>query len=125
MQERLLKWNPQCLPEYGADGDFGRETEDAVKAFQKEAKLPVTGVCDAATEAALMAATYGHVEITGGSVNVRAEPGTDGRDIGTVHKGDILIYQGIAEPVDGRDWYLVVFDNSNGWVSSKYARLIE
>lgn len=125
MQQRLLKWNPACLPEYGPDGDFGSETEAAVKAFQKEKGLPVTGVYDAATEAALMAATCGHVRITGGSVNVRSAPGTSSRDIGTVHEGDILIYQGITEAVDGRDWYLVIHDNANGWVSSKYARLIQ
>ena len=125
MQERLLKWNPQCLPEYGADGDFGKETENAVKFFQKGKNLPETGVYDAATEAALIATTSGHVEITGGSVNVRSAPGTSSRDIGTVHKGDILIYQGITEEADGKPWYLVVYANSNGWVSSKYAQLIE
>ena len=125
LQQRLLKWDPHCLPEYGADGDFGQETEDAVKTFQNDKGLPVTGVYDAATEKALIAATSGHVKITGGSVNVRSAPGTSSRDIGTVHAGDILIYQGIAEPADGRDWYLVIYDNTNGWVSSKYARLIE
>ena len=126
MQQRLLKWDYACLPEYGADGDFGRETEDAVKAFQMASKLPETGVYDPATEAALMAATSGHVEITGGSVNVRTAPGVAvGKDIGTVHRGDILIYQGVTEPAEGKDWYLIVYNNTNGWVSSKYARLIE
>lgn len=125
MQERLLKWNPQCLPEYGADGDFGRETEDAVKFFQKGKKLPESGVYDVATEAALIATTSGHVLITGGSVNVRSAPGTSSRDIGTVHKGDILIYQGLTEEADGKPWYLIIHDNANGWVSSKYAQLIE
>ena len=125
MQERLLKWNHQCLPEYGADGDFGKETEDAVKAFQKANDLPVTGVYDAATEAALKAATYGHVKITGGRVNVRSAPGTSSRDIGTVHKGDLLPYQGVTEEADGRPWYLIIYENQNGWVSSKYAELVE
>jgi len=58
MQELLLKWNPDCLPEYGADGDFGSETKAAVKAFQKEFKLDVTGVYDKATKAALEAYTH-------------------------------------------------------------------
>ena len=75
--------------------------------------------------AALKAATYGHVKITGGSVNVRSAPGTSSRDIGTVHKGDILIYQGVTEEADGKPWYLIIHDNANGWVSSKYARLTE
>jgi len=125
LQQLLLKWNPDCLPEYGADGDFGKETEDAVKAFQESAKLKETGIYDAATEAALKAATYGHVKITGGSVNVRSAPGTSSRDVGTVHKGDILIYQGLTEEADEKPWYLVIYDNANGWVSSKYAQLIE
>jgi len=125
MQELLLKWKPDCLPEYGADGDFGRETEDAVKAFQKAKGLPVTGVYDAATEKALMETVCGWVEITGGSVNVRSAPGTDSRDIGTVHRGDKLPYQGVTRQAGGRDWYLVIFETQNGWVSSKYAKLVE
>lgn len=55
MQELLLKWNPDCLPECGADGDFGSETKAAVKAFQKEFKLTANGVYDDATKAALVA----------------------------------------------------------------------
>ena len=64
-----------------------------------------------------------YVEITGGSVNVRSGPGVKNRDIGTVHKGDRLPYQGETQAVDGRDWYLIEYHNENGWVSSKYARL--
>lgn len=124
MQQLLLKWDPKCLPEYGADGDFGKETEDAVKAFQKEKGLPVTGVYDAATEKALLEAVCGWVEITGGSVNVRAAPGTEARDIGTVHRGDRLPYQGVTQQAGGRDWYLIIYENQNGWVSSKYAELV-
>ena len=125
MQELLLKWKPDCLPEYGADGDFGKETEDAVKAFQKAKGLPVTGVYDAATTKALMETVCGWVEITGGAVNVRSAPGTDSRDIGTVHRGDKLPYRGVTRQAGGRDWYLVIFDTQNGWVSSKYAKLVE
>ena len=124
MQQLLLKWDPNCLPEYGADGDFGQETEDAVKAFQKEKGLPVTGVYDAATEKALMETVCGWVEITGGSVNVRAAPGVEAKDIGTVHKGNRLPYQGVTQQAGGRDWYLIIYENQNGWVSSKYAELV-
>jgi uncharacterized protein YgiM (DUF1202 family) len=124
MQQLLLKWDPNCLPEYGADGDFGKETEDAVKAFQKEKGLPVTGVYDAATEKALLEAVCGWVEITGGSVNVRAAPGVEAKDIGTVHRGDRLPYQGVTQQAGGRDWYLIIYENQNGWVSSKYAELV-
>lgn len=125
MQQLLLKWNPKYLPEYGADGDFGKETEDAVMSFQKEKGLPVTGVYDAATEKTLMETVCGWVEITGGSVNVRAAPGIEAKDIGTAHKGDRLPYQGVTRQAGGRDWYLIIYVNLNGWVSSKYAQLIE
>lgn len=154
MQEALLRWDAGCLPKYGADGDFGAETEKAVQAFQQATGLPVTGVYDEATRAALTA-WHGHggcngdycdiepgtdpvepvppavVEITGSTVNVRAAPGKDGKDIGDVHKGDRLPYGGLTAEVDGRDWYLVEYlrhgDNvaSNAWVSSKYARLVD
>lgn len=41
------------LPRYGADGDYGSETRNAVLAFQKSARLPMTGVTDQATARAL------------------------------------------------------------------------
>jgi len=124
LQENLIKLGFDC-GSWGADGDFGGETEKALKAFQKAAGLPETGVYDAATGKALKEKVLGTVEITGGSVNVRSGPGTSNRDIGTVHRGDQLVYQGEVRAVDGRDWYLVEFDNRNGWVSSKYAVLVE
>lgn len=65
-----------------------------------------------------------NVVITGNSVNVRSGPGTaNTRILGVVHKGDKLPYQGVTKKVDGRDWYLVIYKNENGWVSSKYAKL--
>lgn len=39
----------------GADGDYGGQTVDAVKAFQSSAALPLTGKLDAATYRALLA----------------------------------------------------------------------
>lgn len=124
MQRLLLKWDPGCLPECGADGDFGGETEKAVKAFQKAEGMTATGVYDAATERKLMERVSGRVEITGGSVNVRSEPGTDSCVLGTVHEGDQLAYQGQTRQAEGKDWYRVAFGDEDGWVSGKYARLV-
>lgn len=114
------------LPKYGADGDFGSETEKAVRHFQQEHQLPEDGVMDDEDYTALFAALgdVKQVEITGNSVNVRSGPGVNTRDIGTVHKGDKLPYQGETQNVDGRDWYLIEYQNENGWVSGKYARLV-
>lgn len=127
MQEALLKWDSKCLPKYGADGDFGSETEKAVKAYQKAVGLPVTGVYDAATRAALTGtapAVKKSVEVTGDSVNVRTGPGTSGTKIlGVVHKGDKLPYQGESRDVSGTPWHMVEFEGVNAWISGKFSKV--
>lgn len=121
MQRALLLWDTACLPEYGADGDFGGETEKALKAYQKAAGLPVTGIYDEATRNALNSIGKAQrVEATG-NVNVRSAPGTASKVFGVLKKGETALYQGERSAVDGRDWYLIEFDGKNGWVSSKYA----
>lgn len=131
LQNDLVKLG-YSLPKYGADGDFGSETEKAVKQFQRAYGLPDDGVMNVGADYdALFAALdgdtpeYRWVEITGGSVNVRSGPGLKYKDIGTVHKGDRLPYQGEIVHDEGRDWYLVEFKNENAWVSSKYAKLVK
>lgn len=52
----LLKWRADCLPTYGADGDFGAETEQATRTFQQEMGLPVTGVVTPETREAMQRA---------------------------------------------------------------------
>ena len=44
MQQLLLD-HGEALPRYGVDGDFGRETEAAVKSFQLAAGIKVDGIC--------------------------------------------------------------------------------
>jgi len=125
MQRGLLIWKPDCLLEWGADGDFGEETEKAVMAFQADVGLPVTGIYDEATRKALTSIGKAKVvEITAG-LNVRTAPGTSGTKIlGVVHKGDTLPYGGETRQVDGRDWYLVEYQGKNAWVSSKYSKVL-
>lgn len=48
LQNALMKLGFE-LPRYGADGDFGTETRNAVKALQGVAQVEVTGVFDTAT----------------------------------------------------------------------------
>lgn len=52
-QFRLLTWNKSCLPRYGADGDFGAETDAAVRLFQRTKGLVVDGIVGPKTWAAL------------------------------------------------------------------------
>jgi peptidoglycan hydrolase-like protein with peptidoglycan-binding domain len=54
LQAELLKWNPKCLPKYGADGDFGKETDTAVRAYQKANRLEVDGIVGVRTWGSLL-----------------------------------------------------------------------
>jgi D-alanyl-D-alanine carboxypeptidase (penicillin-binding protein 5/6) len=51
--QRTLNKKLDPLPDIGVDGDFGGQTEEAVKKFQSRNKLPETGQVDAATWEAL------------------------------------------------------------------------
>ena len=53
MQEALLKLD-YPLPKYGADGDYGTETQTAVSAFQADNGLEATGIFDTAAYKALI-----------------------------------------------------------------------
>jgi len=52
LQEELVSLGYK-LPKYGIDSDFGDETEAAVKAFQKDAKITVDGIVGTQTFGAL------------------------------------------------------------------------
>lgn len=53
--QKLLMQAGYALPKYGADGDFGNECLNAVKAFQRDNKLTVDGIVGAKTWKALLA----------------------------------------------------------------------
>lgn len=133
MQRLLLKWDPACLPKCGADGDFGSETQRAVRGFQAcHEELTVTGVYDESTRD-LLTDMYGdekpvpakqYVAVTGVTVNVRSAPGTTGRKLGVARIGDRLDYQGESRDINGTPWHLVIFRNQNAWISGKYSRVV-
>lgn len=63
-----------------------------------------------------------HVEVTGGSVNVRTAPNTQtGKIIGVAHRGDVFPYQGETSE---NGWFLIEYKGQNAWISGKYAKLI-
>ena len=53
-QDGLLGWNPDALPQFGADGDFGNETETWVRNFQTAQDLEVSGAIDGVTAALIL-----------------------------------------------------------------------
>ena len=136
------------LPKYGADGDYGAETETAVKAFQKAEGLEIDGKYGDKSHAALMAAVADDdagkqegpniedepakvpesaekprrvvIVSNGGKVNIRVGNGTGYALITTVADGTTFDY--VATAPNG--WNAVVVGAQIGWVSGLYSKII-
>lgn len=119
------------LGKWGADGDFGDNTEMAVEKFQKAAGIGVDGEAGPQTLAALdkaLGVDEGDgdpagakvVRIVDGNCFVRTAPNTSGNKLGVAYEGDTLPYQ---DRQSENGWYLVQYKNQNAWVSGKYGRL--
>lgn len=120
------------LGRWGADGDFGDQTEIAVKKFQKDKALEVDGIVGEKTWIALEQAISNdsksvedsmYVEISGGNCYVRTLPNVTGEAIGVAHHGDKLVYRGTTDEETG--WLAVAFNEKEGWVSCKYGKLVK
>lgn len=122
MQQNLIKLGYD-LGKYGADGDFGADTEAAIKAYQESNNLEVTGQYDASTHAAMMKALEvplpngpepaDGVTVAPGSWRVRTGPGTGYPTAAIVHGGDKLTEIG----TDG--WTCVLHGGEVRWISDK------
>ena len=119
VQKALTVWDRDCLPRYGVDGEWGAETEAAVKAFQTAHGIEPDGELNHATLCALgLKAAY--VKVFGGAVNVRTAPdSTKDNVLGIVHAGDKLPYQG----EDKNGWHLIVYKGQNAWISGKWTEV--
>ena len=126
------------LGRWGADGDYGDCTEEAVRQFQRAKGLKVDGVAGEKTIAALQEALAGvelpvpekqdgnpqpaKVQISGGQCYCRAKPNTAGAIYGVAHECALLDYAG---EISDNGWLKVVWtDGREGWVSGKYGRLV-
>ena len=127
--QEMLRQMKYDLGEYGIDGKFGGDTEDAVKAFQVNTALPETGIVDAATWAKLdviisgkgdsdedqpeTPVPTGTLAVRDGTWNIRTGPGTEFSIIKTTHTGDKLV------PAETNGWVPVVVNDRIGWISPK------
>ena len=112
------------------DGEYGRNTEAAVKALQKDAGILVDGefgpdslkaltaleVDGDAPEAEPAPAT-GNVLISGGDAWLRTGPGTQYDKAGVAKSGDKLTY------ANEDNWVPVLVEGRLLWVSGKYAKV--
>ena len=143
LQEYLLQLG-YSLPKYGADGDFGSETEAAVRAFQKVESLEVDGKYGEKSHAALMDVLESDDEDNlpddedgdggivppvgqnvvivseGGKVNIRVGNGTQYGRITQLAPGTTCPYVATA----GNGWHAVEVNARVGWVSGEYSRVI-
>lgn len=128
MQDGLIRLGYD-LGKWGADGDFGDATEEAVRAFQKAQKLTVDGIFGQNTKAALEAALARldttvedpkYVVICGGNCYVRSEANTDGKKLGIARTGEKYAYAGTTAE---NGWNKIVFKDGFGWVSGKYSKM--
>ena len=131
LQLNMLKQG-YVLPKYGADGGYGTETVEAVKAFQKKNGLEADGIYGSNTHKSLLAALESLKEpkpvlttvvifsAEDGSVNVRSGNGTQYAILRSVKAGDAFNY--VATAVNG--WNAVEIGGQVGWVSGKYSKVI-
>ena len=127
MQSDLIALNYSC-GRWGADGEFGRATESALMAFQKDHGLAEDGIAGPKTYAALNALlaedgdmpeaeepVKGILISAGSSWNVRTQPGVSGAVMGYARRGDR--YAASGEKAQG--WIGVMFNGEPAWISEK------
>ena len=139
LQQALLDLQ-YSLPRFGADGDFGGETEQTLIRFQKARRLSPDGVYGESTHIALMAALGDQsaasgqdepaetpkkrllrVVSQGGTVNLRAGNGTQYPRTGTAFPGMEMEWIATAE----NSWHAALTGGKVVWISGKYAARIK
>lgn len=128
LQKRLIAKGYK-MPKYGADGEFGDETEKAVKEFQRDNNLTVDGIVGKQTYAALEPETEDEpvkepskskVVVTGGTVNIRDINNTSGKIIKIAKLNEKY---NLISTKD--NWNQIETDKGNGWISGKYSKVVE
>ena len=129
LQSALIRLGYDC-GRWGADGDFGDATEQAVELFQRTHGLSADGIYGPLTHAELTGALAAldtapeaqpkRVRIVGGNCWVRTAPNTGGEKLGVASAGTVYAYGGQTAE---NGWNLIDYNNTNGWVSGKYSQL--
>lgn len=138
LQQMLLKTG-EALPKYGADADFGAETETALKNFQTKNGLTASGIVDATTEQLLYkksgteepaqsepaevikVAYQAKVQAkTGSSVNMRSAADKNASIITKIATGqivDVISVQG--------DWSAIMWNDKSGYMMNEFLAKVD
>ena len=146
LQEFLMQLG-YALPKYGADGEFGTETEAALKKLQAKAGIKQDGVYGSETHQALLDAIADNdagkepeqpedpaqpdpsdtpatkrvcIVCGSGTVNIRMGNGTQYERITAVPNG--TSFEWVATAQNG--WHAIAVNGRVGWVSGKYSKTI-
>ena len=123
LQTRLISLGYSC-GRWGADGEYGRGTVAAVRAFQTDCKLKTDGIVGKNTWAALLAREPGDsekeekqpenpIELQPGGWHLRTGPGADYFVAGVVHDGEALA----RVKMDG--WIPVIYKGEVRYISER------
>ena len=128
LQEKLIKLGYSC-GKHGADGDFGNDTYQAVRKFQKDCGIGVDGIAGYGTITALNKAIDQLVDgkksdlvdcdviVTASLLNVRSGAGTQYRIVKQIKSGTRCA---VTEETNG--WCKI--KSPSGWVSKDYIKKI-
>ncbi len=146
MQQGLIKAGYSC-GSCGADGEFGADTEAALKEFQRDHSLEVDGQYGPLSKAALEKA--GGSGSSGGSPGVKVEPaagfsrslagtytvatqsdplvlragaGTSKKKLTSMPKGARVQCYGYYTDISSGRWLYVVYDGVTGFAAAKYLK---
>lgn len=130
LQEALIDLGFSC-GRYGADGEFGSATKNAVLSFQETYGLEADGIVGSETfdkikqllvdDGDPMDDPVKKVVVTGGTVNIRDLPGTKGKIVKIAKKDEE--YSATGEEENG--WFEIYVDDEKCWISGKYAEVAE
>ena len=123
--QRALERLGYDLGRWGVDGDFGPDTDAALRRFQRDHALTPDGEYGPLTRAAMAAALEalpgaGVVRFSG-DCYIRSQPSTAGAILGVAKRDSELPYGGRTAE---NGWLALRYGSGPAWVSGKYGRLV-
>ena len=128
LQKNLIKLGYSCGSS-GADGQFGNNTEKAVKKFQNDNKLIVDGIYGVKTEAKLKSLCNNQNKetigiVTASALRIRKGPGINYNQIGIINKNTKVIIKNKVKGTDNNYWFHIKVNNYDGYSSATYISII-